>query len=91
MRTCIHETRHVYQHLLAELYADVNPNQRNLLVFTENGVRNWIFNFKDYYSATDDIEGIKKYLTQPIELDARNYAENEMKEYFEAIDELLEE
>ena len=91
MRTCIHETRHVYQHLLAELYADVTPEQRNLLAFTENGVRNWIVNFKDYYSDTDDLEGFKKYLKQPIEEDARRYAEREMKEYFEAIDELLEE
>lgn len=91
MNICLHESRHVYQHMLVELYIKATPEQRNLIAFTGNGVANWVENYKDYHSSTDDEEGFMKYYQQPIEVDARNYAEKAIKEYFVEIDELLKE
>lgn len=91
LNTCLHETRHAYQSLMGDLYAQVSPEQRNLLAFTEHGVGSWCNNIDNYHSDTSDIEGCVEYYNQPIEKDAREYATCESMEYFILIDELLNE
>lgn len=65
MRTMIHEMRHAYQHAAVE-----NPDQ--FLVSKETRDK-WADNFKDYKDA--DTYGYEEYVTQPIEYDAKNFAE----------------
>lgn len=91
LNTCIHECRHYFQYLMVELYKNVTPEQRNLLIFTSEGVDVWMKNINDYYSVHSyDMEEYYDYAKQSIEVDARVYARNETEEYHKLIDELLE-
>ena len=56
------------------MYISANPEQRNLLAFTGEGVNDWITNLGDYKLGDETIEGQMEYYVQPIERDARTYA-----------------
>jgi uncharacterized protein YukE len=62
--TILHESRHAYQD-----YAIHNPE----VVVDPEVVESWEENWNNYMSA--DIYGYEAYYNQPIEVDARNYAE----------------
>lgn len=91
LETCLHEAYHCYQHMLAEVYVDLAPEQRNLLVFHNLGVADWVENMCDYNYASDDVSDTIEYMYQPLEMDARAYAEKSVIEYYVAIDGLLED
>ena len=87
--TVLHECRHCYQNLLSEMYISATPEQRNLLAFTGEGVNGWITNIGDYKPGDETIEGQMEYYEQPIERDARIYAETAAQIYYLMIDSLL--
>lgn len=89
--TVLHECRHAYQNLLSEMYMQATPEQRNLYVFTREGVNEWITNLGDYKPGDESIEGQMEYFRQPIEEDARIFAEVEVKILYMDIDRYLEE
>lgn len=88
--TVLHECRHCYQYLLSEMYVSVNSEQRNLLAFTGEGIDYWITNLGDYKTGDGTIEGQIEYYTQPVEIDARTYAETKAQVYYLQIDRILD-
>lgn len=90
LKTVVHECRHCYQELLAELYVHASPEQRNLYVFTSEGVAAWIENFGEYHTVKDDSNMMEysNYRNQALEQDARNWEQIELIDYFYRIDEL---
>lgn len=90
LRTVVHECRHCYQELLAELYVNASPEQRNLYAFTSEGVSAWIENFEKYDTVNDDSNIIEylNYSNQALEQDARTWEKIELIDYFYWIDEL---
>ncbi len=92
LKTVVHECRHCYQELLAELYVNASPEQRNLYAFTSEGVSAWIENFGDYNTVNDDSNMIAylNYRNQALEQDARNWEQIELIDYFHRIDELTD-
>lgn len=88
--TVLHECRHCYQYLLSEMYVSVNSEQRNLLAFTGEGIDYWITNLGDYKTGDGTIEGQIEYYTQPVEIDARTYAETKAQVYYLQIDRVLD-
>ena len=92
LNTCLHEARHYYQYLMIDLYKKASPEQRNLYVFTGVGVESWYENSKDYHSAnTYEEETQFDYVTQPLEVDARQYAYEQVEIYHDEIDKLLKD
>lgn len=71
--TLVHEGRHAYQ--------DYNLNERE--VHPRSGdVTNWKLNEKDYEYQDVQHYGFKAYVLQPVEADARAFAEDVLKQYF---------
>lgn len=62
--TILHESRHAYQEYAVEHPCNVNVDTATLAQWEEN--------FNNYVDSTLDFEG---YFNQPIEVDARNFAE----------------
>lgn len=91
LHVCLHECRHCYQHMLADLYSDVEPSQRNLLAFTGEGVGEWVKNIENYRQDDGTAQGLIAYQTQPLERDAENYARDNVRSFYLTIDEVLQE
>lgn len=93
LRTVLHECRHCYQELLVDLFKAATPEQRNLYAFTSEGVSLWLQNMNDYYTVSNesDSNGYLHYRNQALEEDARRWEDVEMIDYFNRIDELLDE
>ena len=89
LKTCLHEARHCYQHLIAEMYLSITPEQRNLFVFRKYGVLDWISDFLNYVDGSEDLEAYFEYYRQSVEDDARAYADEESGSYYRSIDKLL--
>ena len=89
LMTILHECRHCYQNLVSEMYINVTPEQRNLYAFKQNGVNDWITNLSNYKPGDETLEGQMEYYEQPIERDARIYAETAAQIYYLTIDSLL--
>ena len=90
LNTVLHECRHSYQCHLVEMYYAVEPLQRNLLVFTGNGVDEWAKNMKDYHSYDGSTETFVACKTQPLERDAADYSQRNTRIFLMAIDDALE-
>ena len=91
LHICLHECRHCYQHLLVDLYREIEPSQRNLLAFTGDGVGEWVKNMANYRQGDGTIEGAIAYQIQALELDAENYALENVQSFYLTIDDVLEE
>lgn len=91
LHVCLHECRHCYQHMLADLYSDVEPSQRNLLAFTGEGVGEWVKNIENYRQDDGTTQGLIAYQMQPLERDAENYARENVRSFYLTIDEVLQE
>lgn len=91
LHTCLHECRHCYQHLLVDLYREIEPSQRNLLAFTEDGVGEWVKNMANYQQNDGTTTGEIAYQMQAIELDAENYALENVLSFYLTIDDVLKE
>ena len=89
LMTILHECRHCYQNLVSEMYINVTPEQRNLYAFKQDGVNDWITNLGNYKLGDETLEGQMEYYEQPIERDARIYAETAAQIYYLMIDSLL--
>ena len=87
--SCLHETRHVYQYLMVDMYRQATPEQRNILAFVKEGVGSWSNNIGNYHLETSSPEDCIEYYGQPLEKDANNYAKREKLEYFSIIDKLI--
>lgn len=88
--TCLHEMYHSYQHRLVESYYQVDPQSRNLLMYRE--IADYIEEMKDYKTGLGESkEDFYDYYTQDMEVMARAYSEDGVKEYFERIEKYLEE
>ena len=91
LHICLHECRHCYQHLLVDLYREIEPSQRNLLAFTGDGVGEWVKNMANYRQGDGTIEGAIAYQIQALELDAENYTLENVQSFYLTIDDVLEE
>ena len=91
LQICLHECRHSYQNLLVEMYKEATPEQRALILFRDQEVDEWVRNFNDYRDSADDLEDYLLYYIQPIERDARRYADEQVEIYYAEIDSLLAE
>lgn len=91
LHVCLHECRHCYQHLLVDLYREIEPSQRNLLAFTGDGVGEWVKNMENYRKGDGTTEGEIAYQMQALELDAENYALENVRSFYLTIDDVLEE
>lgn len=78
--TIIHETYHAYQYYLAK-NIDFNSEISKTAYF--DSARTWRDNAENYISGYEDIDG---YLAQPLEKDAREYAEKEYESLRPIID-----
>ena len=93
LSTCLHECRHYYQYLMIDLYVKASPKQRNLYAFTSEGVASWYENVINYHSVNDsnNTEEYESYAMQSLEVDARQWANEQVKAYYDAIDEMTKE
>ena len=91
LHVCLHECRHCYQHLLVDLYREIEPSQRNLLAFTGDGVGEWEKNMENYRQGDGTTGGEIAYQMQALELDAENYALENVQSFYLTIDDVLEE
>ena len=76
---------------MAEIYKEATPEQRALILFRDQEVDEWVRNFNDYRASADDLEDYLLYYIQPIERDARRYADEQVEIYYAEIDSLLAE
>lgn len=88
LRTCLHECYHAWQHCLVRLYLDSTESQRKMRVF--NHCEEYMNEIMDYKNAGEDLESYIQYYGQYLEKDSREYAENNVFEYYEEIDILQE-
>lgn len=84
--TLLHEVRHCYQHRLAEVYKNASDELKELRIFTE--ASSYAAEFEHY---VDGYEDYCSYYTQECEIDAREYSQKALYDYYYKIDEYLEE
>ena len=76
-----HECYHSYQHEQVELYSTIPDKYKNLLMFS--AVKEYADEFENY---EDSIENLGEYYVQFCEVNARQYAEISVKEYYSLIE-----
>ena len=81
----LHETFHAYQIELARLYNNVNPYQKDLLIFYN--ISTIASEFENYIDGDDDPVG---YYNLNCEIDARAYSEAALSVYIDKIDAFLD-
>ena len=86
LNTCLHECRHYFQYLMMDLYEGSTAEQRNLSVLRNMPIVDWIKNAKNYQKGDGDVHEYNKYADQPMEKDARQYAEKQVVAYHTIID-----
>jgi hypothetical protein len=74
LSTLVHESRHAYQYHAIQQYTWMVPAHRR------DGVKLWKANWKDYQTAS---EGYENYYKQPIEVDARAFADEVISKMYE--------
>lgn len=89
LNTCLHECRHYFQHLMVDVYERSTPKQRNMMVLKNTPITDWIKNEKDYHNGDGNAQEYDKYVKQPVEKDAREYANSQIKVYYKIIDSLI--
>lgn len=81
IKTLLHETRHHWQHKVVNIYISVEPHltveQLNMSPFRE--AREYLENYGDYQESKSD--GFDAYYGQPVEEDARAWANERMGWY----------
>ena len=78
LNTICHESYHAYQAKMAEVYNNLNENEKKLKIFKD--AQKYAENYDNYYFTGE------KYYNQPLEVDAREYAENAVGEYYAKIE-----
>lgn len=85
LNTILHEAYHCYQERCVEIYEKLEPEERNLMLFYRTAY--YADEFGNYIDGNKDIEG---YRNQAVEIDARAYAEENVKEYYRLIEEAVQ-
>jgi len=78
--TVCHEAYHAYQHRLCDAYDSLDSDFKGLLLFYRT--EKYTADFEHYYSG-DDFDA---YYFQQVEIDARNYAADAVKDYYAKIE-----
>ena len=84
LHTLTHEAYHAYEHRLAELYLAADASHQNLLLF--RNVKEYPDEFSNYNDGDEDIWG---YATQQVEIDADDYADSAVMDYYTSINDHL--
>jgi len=75
-----HEAYHAYQYELCELYAEVDERHQSLRLFSKT--KTYAEEFRFYNNGSEDFY---IYYYQNCEVDARQYADNALSDYYERI------
>ena len=86
LRSLCHECYHSYQRQVVALYESTPEEYREMLLFQY--ADRYMQEFSRYQSGKDDILG---YYYQTIEVHARHYAASAVEEYYDRIEECLQE
>lgn len=78
--TCCHEAFHAYQHRLIDAYNSTDEKVKNLRIYNKTVV--YLEEFDNYIFGEQDFHG---YYGQLCETDARNYAKDAVKDYYDKI------
>ena len=78
VETVCHETRHAFQHDVADAYLSLDKEYQQLEIF--NTVRQYYENLDDYKNVASN--GFEEYETQLVERDCRAYSEVKTDAYF---------
>ena len=86
LNSLCHECYHSYQYQMIALYESTSEEYQNMLLFQH--VDNYINEFTNYIDGSEDPLG---YYLQTTEIQARRYAELAVEDYYERIDDCLQE
>lgn len=86
LQSVCHEAFHSYQHRIVDVYNQTEQDMKNLRLLRD--ASSYAEEFEHYISAEDDIAG---YYNQKCEKDAREYAEQAVTDYYQRIQEYLQE
>lgn len=84
LNTVCHESYHAYQHCIVSVLENADEESKNLRLFRD--ARNYAEEFCDYESGRHDFYD---YYYQECEVDAREYAEEAVLDYYQRIEEYL--
>ena len=84
LNTVCHESYHAYQHCIVSVLENADEESKNLRLFRD--ARNYAEEFCDYKSGGN---GFFDYYYQECEMDAREYAEEAVFDYYKRIGEYL--
>lgn len=84
LNTVCHEAYHGYQHCIVSVLESTSEEAKNLRLFRD--ARNYAEEFSDYKSGG---QGFYDYYYQECEMDAREYAEDAVFDYYKRIEEYL--
>lgn len=84
LNTVCHESYHAYQHCIVSVLENADEESKNLRLFRD--ARNYAEEFCDYKSGGN---GFYDYYYQECEMDAREYAEDAVFDYYKRIEEYL--
>lgn len=79
VNTACHETRHLYQHTMIDLYENKDKDWKNLAA--KEDIQAYKNDFDNYVSALDGDEYFDEYYNQYVEIDAREYGTNRAEYY----------
>lgn len=85
LESCCHEAYHSYQHRLVDAYKDADESLQALRLY-----KNVRFYEKEFADYSDGSEDILTYYFQQCEIDAREYAESAVEDYYLRISEYIE-
>lgn len=83
INTACHETRHLYQHTMIDLYENKDKDWKNLA--TKEDIQAYKNDFDNYVSALDGDEYFDEYYNQYVEIDAREYGSNRAEYYMSLV------
>ena len=86
LNSLCHECYHSYQYQMIALYESTSEEYQNMLLFQH--VDSYINEFTNYIDGSEDPLG---YYLQTTEIQARRYAELAVEDYYERIDDCLQE
>lgn len=86
LQSVCHEAFHSYQHRIVDVYNQTEQDMKDLRLLRD--ASSYAEEFDHYISGEDDIAG---YYSQKCEKDAREYAEQAVSDYYQRIEEYLQE
>lgn len=86
VETICHESYHAYSYRLVELYLNADEKTRQLLIFDD--IKQYAEEFSAYTSLEEDLY---TYYQQKCEKDAYSYGRQSAREYYQMIEQYLEE